>query len=67
VIDLEKDLEKPLDVKEFSQEERNSEEKEVGCYKRGGGGGEKPRGFPSSSSLIENGGFRREKGEFRYF
>jgi hypothetical protein len=32
-----------------------------------GGGGEKPRGFPSSSSLIENGGFRREKGEFRYF
>ena len=28
------DLKKPLDVKEFSQEERISEEKEVGCYKR---------------------------------
>jgi hypothetical protein len=29
-----------------------------------GGGGEKPGGFPSSSSLLENGFFRRENGEF---
>jgi hypothetical protein len=61
------DLEQALERKGFHLEERNSWRKEKRSEGGVGGEGGKPEGLPSSPSLHEREGCRREKRGFQIF